>query len=141
MKILVATDGSKNALRAVKFAVKLDQLLKERGTITLISVHEDAALRHAQRFVGRKAVEDYLRDLSEADLAPARRVLDKAKVRHDMVIRTGHVAGEIAATADAGKFDMIVLGCKGRSALKDLLIGSVAHRVSELAKTPVTLIS
>jgi nucleotide-binding universal stress UspA family protein len=140
MKILVATDGSKNALRAVKFAIMLDQSLKARGSITLISVHDDTALRHAQRFVGRKAVEDYLRDLSEADLSPARRLLDKAGARHDMIIRTGHVASEIAAAATAGKFEMIVLGCKGRSALKDLLIGSVAHRVSELAKTPVTLI-
>ena len=140
MKILVATDGSRNALRAVKFAVKLDQLLKERGSITLISVHDDTALRHAQRFVGRKAVEEYLRDLSEADLAPARKVLDKSGARHDMIIRTGHIASEIAAAATAGRFDLIVLGCKGRSAIKDLLIGSVAHRVTELAKTPVMLI-
>jgi nucleotide-binding universal stress UspA family protein len=33
-----------------------------------------------------------------------------------------------------------VLGSKGRSSLKDLLIGSVAQRVSELSKVPVLLV-
>jgi len=140
MKILVATDGSKNALRAVRFAAKLDQSLKERGTVTLISVHDDTGLRHAQRFVGKKAVGEYLRELSENDLAPARAVLDKAGTRHDMVIRIGHVAHEIAAAGREGHFDLIVLGSKGRSALKDLVIGSVAMRVSAVATTPVVLV-
>lgn len=140
MKILVATDGSKNAVRAVKYVARLDQMLRERGTVTLISVHDDTALRHAQRFVGRKAVEDYLRDLSEKDMAEARKVLDKAGVRHDMIIRTGHIATEIAAAARDGKFDLLVLGSKGRSALKDLVMGSVATRVSTLSSVPVLLV-
>lgn len=140
MKILVATDGSKNAVRAVKYAARLDQMLRERGTVTLISVHDDTALRHAQRFVGRKAVEDYLRDLSEKDMAEARKVLDKAGVRHDMIIRTGHVATEIADAAREGKFDLLVLGSKGRSALKDLVMGSVATRVTTLSSVPVLLV-
>lgn len=140
MKILVATDGSKNALRAVKYAAKLVDDLKSESTITLISVHDDVALRHAERFVGKKAVTDYLRDLSEQDLAESRNALDKAGVRHDMVIRTGNVGTEIAAAAHEGKFDLILLGSKGRSALKDLLMGSVAQRVMEFAKTPVLMV-
>lgn len=140
MKILVATDGSKNSLRAVKHVAKLATLFKEPVSVTLVSVHDDIALRHAQRFVGRTAVEDYLRDLSEKDLAEARKVLDKAGLRHDMVMRTGHVAGEIAAAGTEGKFDFIVMGSKGRSALKDLLVGSVARRVIEVSKIPVMLI-
>jgi nucleotide-binding universal stress UspA family protein len=140
MKILVATDGSKNALRAVKYAAKLVDDLKSESTITLISVHDDVALRHAERFVGKKAVADYLRDLSEQDLADSRKSLDKAGVRHDMVIRTGNVGAEIAAAAAEGKFDLILMGSKGRSALKDLLMGSVAQRVMEFAKTPVLMV-
>jgi nucleotide-binding universal stress UspA family protein len=140
MKILVATDGSKNALRAVKYAAKLTEDLKSPSTITLISVHDDVALRHAERFVGKKAVTDYLRDLSEQDLADSRKALDKTGVRHDMVIRTGNIGAEIATAAQEGKFDLIVMGSKGRSALKDLLMGSVAQRVMEFAKTPVLMV-
>jgi nucleotide-binding universal stress UspA family protein len=140
MKILLATDGSKNALRAVRHTARLAADLKSDPSVTLISVHDATALRHAQRFVGRKAVDDYLRDLSEADLADARKVLDKAGVRHDMIIRTGHIGVEIAAAAAEGKFDLVVLGSKGRSALKDLLMGSVAQRVMELSKVPVLMV-
>jgi nucleotide-binding universal stress UspA family protein len=66
MKILVATDGSKNALRAVKFAIALvkDSSLKT-NSITVISVHDDAGLRHAKSFVGSDAITDYLRELSD----------------------------------------------------------------------------
>lgn len=140
MKLLVATDGSKNSLRGVRHAIALLKKLAEPGSITLISVHDDTALRHARRFVGKQAVDEYLRELSDADLADARKLLDKAGVKHDNIIRTGHVATEIANAADKGKYDMIVLGSKGRSALKDLLIGSVAKRVIEIARTPVLLV-
>jgi len=140
MKMLVATDGSKNSLRAVKYAARLLGRLAEGGSITLISVHDDVALRHARRFVGKQAVEEYLRELSEQDLADARKLLDKAGVAHDMIIRTGHVASEIVDAAERGRFDLLVLGSKGRSALKDLLIGSVAKRVAEISKVPVLLV-
>jgi nucleotide-binding universal stress UspA family protein len=50
------------------------------------------------------------------------------------------VAQEIVDQADQGKFDLIVMGHKGRSALRDLLIGSVAQRVLAMAKTPVLLV-
>ena len=140
MKLLVATDGSKNSLRAVKYAIQLLERMSQAGSITLISVHDDVALRHARRFVGKQAVDDYLRELSEQDLADSRKLLDKAGITHDMIIRTGHVASEITDAAERGKFELLVLGSKGRSALTDLLIGSVARRVAEMSKVPVLLV-
>ena len=140
MKLLVATDGSKNSLRAVSYAADLLGKLGGAGSMTLISVHDDAALRHARRFVGKQAIDDYLHELSDADLAEARALLDKASVKYDSVVRTGHIASEIAEAGEAGHYDLIILGSKGRSALKDLLIGSVAKRVAEIARTPVLLV-
>ena len=140
MKILVATDGSKSALQAVKYASKLvRQLSSTSSSITLISVHDDTGLRHAKAFVGSDAVADYLRELSEKELKPAQKVLDAAGIKHDMEVRIGHVAQEIVQCAKAGKFDLIVLGAKGRSAIVDLLLGSVAQRVLSTAETPVLL--
>lgn len=140
MKLLVATDGSQNALRAVEFAASLVGRLREGGTLTLISVHDDVALRHARRFVGKQAVDEYLRELSEQDLASARELLDKMGVAHDMIIRIGQVANEISQAGETGGFDLIVLGSKGRTGLKDLLIGSVARRVSEISGVSVVLV-
>lgn len=141
MKILVATDGSRPALRAVRYAAKLvGQLLSKSSSITLVSVHDDVGLRHAKAFVGSDAVADYLRELSEKELKAARKLLASAGVKHDMEIRTGHVAQEIVDCAKSGRFDLIVLGAKGRSAISDLLLGSVAQRVLATAKTPVLLV-
>jgi nucleotide-binding universal stress UspA family protein len=141
MKILVATDGSKHALRGVEYAVKFVRLLRSAtNPITLISVHDDVGLRSAKSFVGSAKVADYLREMSEKELKPARKLLDAAGVKHNMVIRTGHVAQEIVACANDGKFDLIVMGSKGRSAFADLLLGSVAQRVLATAKQPVVLV-
>lgn len=141
MKILIAIDGSKPALRAVKHAIKLlGQMADASHSITLVSVHDDVGLRHAQRYVGHEAVADYLRELSEKDLKPAQKLLDAAGLKHDMDIRTGHVAQEIVTCAKAGKFDLLMLGAKGRNALADLLLGSVAQRVLATATTPVLLV-
>jgi nucleotide-binding universal stress UspA family protein len=136
MKILVPTDGSACALRAVKYAASL----RPKVSVTLISVHDDTGLRHVKKFIPKDTVSDYLRELSDKDLKSARSALDKAGVPHDMVIKTGHVAEEIAKAAKAGKFDLIVMGAKGRSAVSDLLIGSVAQRVLTLTKLPLTFI-
>ena len=138
MKILVATDGSKPALHAVKYAAKLVGLLSSSSnSITLISVHDDAGLRHVKAFIGREVIADYLRELSEKELKLARKVLDGAGVKHNMEIRTGPVAQEIVGCAKVGKFDLIVLGSKGRGAISDLLLGSVAQRVLATADIPV----
>ena len=140
MKILVATDGSKPSLKAVKQAIKLAQQGSGSNTVTLISVHDGTALRHAERFVGKQAVADYLRELSDKDLAEAHTLLEKSGLRHDLIIRTGHVAAEIVAAAEQGRFELLLVGSKGHSALEDFLLGSVARRVAETCKVPVLIV-
>ena len=140
MKLLVATDGSKASLKAVKQAIKLVQQSTGSSAVTLISVHDGAALRHAERFVGKAAADDYLRELSDTDLIAAHKLLEKAQVPHDMIIRTGHVASEIVAAAAKGKFDMLLVGSLGRSAIEDFFLGSVAQRVTEMSTVPVLVV-
>ena len=74
------------------------------------------------------------------DLKPAQRVLDAARVKHSMVIKRGHVAEEIINQANKDKVDLIVMGAKGRSGILDVLMGSVAQRVSSSAKQAVLLV-
>jgi nucleotide-binding universal stress UspA family protein len=139
MKILVAVDGSRSSLHAVKYAAKLSTNLRSDDIVTLISVHDDLTVRHAQHFVGNAQTQDYLRDLSEKDLKAGLSVLVKLGIKHNAIIQTGHVAEVIATTANKG-FDMLVMGSKGRSGIADLLIGSVAQRVMSMCKKPVLLV-
>jgi nucleotide-binding universal stress UspA family protein len=141
MKILAATDGSKHALRAIKHAAALLANNKDKtNSVTLISVHDDAGLRHAQSFVGKSAITDYLREESDRDLKSAMKVLNDAGIKHDQIIVVGKPATEIVEAAQKGKFDLVVLGSKGRNAVSDLLLGSVAQRVMSLCKQPVLLV-
>jgi nucleotide-binding universal stress UspA family protein len=147
MKILIPTDGSKSSLNAVKYAAKLASSLRTKNTITLINVHDEAGLLYADQFAGVPNVtinledmHDYLLEMSRKELKSAQKILDKANVKHDMIIGIGRVTDEILAVANKDKYDLIIMGSKGRSAFADLLVGSVAQRVLHSAKQPVLLV-
>ena len=140
MKVLLPIDGSKSSLNAAKYVAKLAKNSRSRAVITLVSVHDDASLSHVKQFVSKSVVDDYLREVSEKELKAAQKVLDTARVKHNMVIKRGHIAEEIIALANKDKVDLIVMGAKGRGGLLDILMGSVAQRVSGSAKQPVLLV-
>ena len=140
MKILLPIDGSKSSLNAVKYVAKLAKNSRSPVNVTLVSVHDDIGLSHVKQFVSKSVVDDYLREISEKELKPAQKVLDMAGVKHNMAIRRGPISQEIIALANKDKVDMIVMGAKGRSGLLDVLMGSVAQRVSSSAKQPVLLV-
>ncbi len=140
MKVLLPIDGSKSSLNAVKYVAKLAKNSRSPVSVTLVSVHDDVGLGHVKQFVAKSVVDDYLREVSEKELKPAQKVLDAAGIKHNMVIRRGSISQEIIALANKDKVDIIVMGAKGRSGLLDVLIGSVAQRVSSSAKQPVLLV-
>lgn len=139
MKILVPVDGSKSALNAVKYAAKLSSNMRSADSITLMTVHDDHGLRHAKQLVGHAVVEDYLREISDKELKSALSVMKKTGIKYNTIMQTGPVASTISNVANKG-YDMVVMGTKGRSALADLLIGSVAQRVVATCKKPVVLV-
>jgi nucleotide-binding universal stress UspA family protein len=139
MKILVAVDGSKASLHAVKYAAKLSTNLRSEDLVTLVTVHDDQGLRHAEHLVGAEAVQDYLRELSDRELKAGLAVLVKAGIKHNAIIQTGPVADTIVNLAHKG-FDLVVMGSKGRSGVIDLLLGSVAQRVMSTCNKPVLLV-
>ena len=140
MKVFVAIDGSKNSLRGLKYAIKLAGKLSAPSHLIIANAHDDIALRGASQFVGKQAVDRYLEELAESELKPAIEHARKSGVTFESRVLRGRVAQAIAESADASQCDLIVLGSKGRSAFKDLMIGSVAQRVASLAKTPVVLV-
>ena len=140
MKILLPIDGSKSSLNAAKYVVKMAKNSRSPVSVTLVSVQDDLGLGRVKQFVAKSVVDDYLREVSEKELKAAQKVLDSARVKHNMVIKRGHIAEEIIALANKDKVDMIVMGSKGRSGFIDALMGSVAQRISSLAKQPVLLI-
>ena len=140
MKILLPIDGSKSSLNAAKYIAKMAKNSRSPVTVTLVSVHDAIGLGHVKQFVAKSVIDDYLREVSEKELKSAQKVLDAASVKHNMAIKRGHIADEIINLANKDKVDLIVMGAKGRSGFVDVLMGSVAQRVSSSAKQPVLLV-
>jgi nucleotide-binding universal stress UspA family protein len=132
-RILVPTDFSRHATRALQYAVPLAQQVG--GKVTLL---------HA---IDMPVVPAQLGALmtDEARLtAGAQSGLDQLAARlvpgpllGKTVVRLGRAHEEIARAAKGQKIDLIVLAMRGRTGLQRALLGSTAERVVRHASCPV----
>ena len=139
LKLLVPTDGSENALRAVRYVAELAShgvpieaallnvqrpvMSGEVGAVAPIEIAEDARAAAAGSAVGK-----------------ARVVLDAAKVPVVVHEAIGNAAEEIARAAEALGCHGIVMGHRGIGTLASLVMGSVSEHVVRLDRVPVTLV-
>ena len=134
--VLVPVDGSKHSKKAVEFAS--DLCSKLGGKLSLLHVME--SLPHDRTLVLGAASITVNSDTEEL-AAVGGKVLDAAKEvagAHgcsDVETKSvrGDPASEIVSRASAIDADMIVMGSRGLSDLKGLLLGSVSHKVNHLA--------
>lgn len=150
-KILVPVDGSDAALRAVRFANYLASVTG--AALTLLHVQDNSALellRVGNRDTGANSDETNLSDEQFEDIA-RKFVADpyfeaaKAAIEIDTLnVETEHCFGkasaEICALSEREGFDLIVMGSKGQSDVKDLLLGSISSQVVHRALCPVTIV-
>ena len=140
MKILVAVDGSRHALAAVRCVIEHAGWYRARPQVELVTVHLPVpAVRGMRAVVGTKQIERYYRDEGEAALAAARRRLRAARIPHRAHILVGAVAGRIVQHAAATRCDLICMGSRGLGDLGKALLGSTATKVANLSKIPVLL--
>lgn len=147
-KILVATDGSNHAQSAI--AVAGDLAEKYNAELILLHVLQrnvSGSLRHMAEVEYGASLQAGSDARSEAALYEAitdmgRRILERGRdlveeigvqnVR--MLSVEGDPAHQIIGTASAEACDLIIMGSRGLSDLKGLLMGSVSHKVSQLAQ-------
>lgn len=139
MKILLAVDGSEATKHMLAKLGAHDEWLGKGHHLTALTVVTPITA-YASRFVSREAMEGYYRDEAEAVLRPVHAFGHQNGWRLEDVYLTGHAGDEIARYADEGKFDMIVMGTHGHTALTNVVLGSVATRVLALSRRPVLLI-
>jgi nucleotide-binding universal stress UspA family protein len=139
MKMLIPFDGSESASRA------LDHVLHLRNQGLLVDIHllnvqRPVASGHAKMFLDADEVRRVCHEDGVKTLEPARQRLDAATVpyRHHIII--GHVTETIVRFAKELGAELIVMGSRGTSPLADLVLGSVANKVIQLAPVPVTLV-
>jgi len=135
-KILVPVDGSQGSLNALDKAIKIAK--KFDGKITLINVYWISAFRLTPSQLVDYVVE--VRKIGEEILAEGKKVVRSEEVPVESIIKEGHIVGEILKTAKEGNYDLIVMGARGISKIKEILLGSVSYGVTAHAPCPVLIV-
>lgn len=139
LKLLIAIDGSANALRA------LDHVLHEikqegRYTILLLNVQLPVASGHARMFISKDDLQNYYREEGSKQLVEAQARLDAAQQTYESFVVVGHPATCIVQAAEKYAVDRIVIGTHGHSAFGHMMLGSAADEIIRSAKFPVLLV-
>ena len=134
-KILVAIDGSTSAKRAFAQSLYLASKCDSRLEIVHVVPCE----------FGGDSVNTF--ELVEELKTKGKKILEQCKkiaARNNISIKTmselGDPAKIIIKLAKSNDFDLIIMGSRGRGALKELLLGSVTQKVAHHAKCPVMVV-
>lgn len=138
-RILVPIDGSTYAKRAIPIAIEVSQKFRSDVLVLHVSEHDSnlAAAYSPETAVALSSMTPTEASELVADAVKAirdARIYVKGEVRDAAI---GQVAKVIVETATDNNIDLIVMGSRGLSDLQGLLLGSVTHKVIQLANIPV----
>ena len=146
--ILVPIDGSDNALRAVDYAAALASsagmqiLLLHVGPLSPIRMLEAMGYPAATRDKAREATAEFETDraeMAEALFKAAReRIPDGVEV--GQILEAGDPAQVIIDEVDKLGNAVIVMGNRGLSSVREVMLGSVSNKVLHRARCPVTIV-
>ena len=134
--ILVATDGSAHALEALSVALELAE--PERGVVYVLNVPERPKANDALGIaagapdlnVSREEVLQHGQNLIAEVLS---KVGEHRGASVVPIARLGDPVDVILEEAEQRHVDAIVLGSRGMSDFKSMVMGSVSHKVAHLA--------
>ena len=145
-KIVIAFDGSANAQRAVRLVATW--VAPPDGRVTLVTVAEGLAPSSHGPVVGgiRATIAREVRRINAEGAKAAKKALDRAAAgmkrsgwRTHTQLRTGEPLRELMVAVSTEDADMLVVGARGTSGVRQLLLGSVAEGVLNRSPVPVLL--
>lgn len=146
-KILVAIDGSKPSLDASEQAISL----AAKYEAELIAVHvvsPDVRYGYLEDVI-TPGLPASLKEVVVLAMEKGQKYLDnvkqnasenKVEVRTEVLIGASSVVKEIVEYAEEHKIDLIVIGTRGISGIKKMLLGSTASGVLSYAHCPVLIV-
>jgi nucleotide-binding universal stress UspA family protein len=135
-KILVPLDGSEQSIWALGKAIQIAK--RVNGEITLIHVYSisPTAITPMQVYKYAQAMRKH----GIGILEDGKKKAEAEGVQAQTLLVDGHTVEEILNAAKEGNFSLIVIGARGLSKMKELLLGSVSDAVTRLAPCPVLVI-
>ena len=149
-KILITVDGSEESMNAADYAIAMAK--KEDNDAQLIALHvlfSQTGYAYSTNIFGLvtpSSINELLQDAKHE----AQQWFDKIKekmyenrdvqLKTEVVVSPTSVVGAIVDYAERENLDLIVIGSRGRSGFKKLLLGSTASGVITYATCPVLVV-
>ncbi len=145
-KILVAVDGSENSMRALDFAV--DFADKYGAPLTVVNVTESSGVASVPPEIAAYTSDNMVvvaRDLRRVHEDMLEKAMTRAKAAKpnlpvSTVLREGNPASEIVALAKEGSFDVVVVGHRGISKVREMFLGSISDKVTHSLTCTVIIV-
>jgi len=140
-RILVPLDGSEHSINALKKAIQIAE--KHEGKITLLHAYTTHVVSLPKEYVMTETTPETVDISSEVGaniLADAEAKAENAGVQVETLLAMGQPVEKIVEASESGKFDLIVIGARGLSPIKEILLGSVSHGVASHARCPVLIV-
>ena len=135
-KIFVPLDGSKNSIRSLETAITLAR----NGSATITGFYCINAQPNSE-FRGVASVTKALNKEVEKIMENAKKLSAQNGIVFTHKIGKGEIGYNIIkATHGKTKYDMIVMGSRGRSSRKEMFFGSVSNYVIHTSKIPVLIV-
>ena len=143
-RILVGLDGSSRGLRTAEAAAGLAATFG--AELHLLTVTRPYAVSpevqgylEAENLLGEPRY--VLDEKTQAIVDKAKAIAEQKRVRKvQIVVREGKPAGVLVDYAKSHKMDLLVVGSRGLGELEAVLLGSVSHKVSQLAGCSVLIV-
>ncbi len=141
-RILVAVDGSEASMDAADYAIDMAKMYNAQLTTLTVS-------HISLSSYGLAAPPDAIKQRKEKHELESKQWFDKfnqSAKQNDIQLKTElidsqmSVEGAIVEYAESNGIDVIILGTRGRSGIKKLLLGSVASGVITYATCPVIVV-
>ncbi|HEX5519804.1 MAG TPA: universal stress protein [Candidatus Nitrosocosmicus sp.] len=147
-KILIGIDGSDSSLNAAKYAIDLSK--KFNSEIILLSI-VPSKIHHGDSsgvfgMVSPSYLSDYRKEAEEwfkefIDQVKDNESFDiEKRIITDVITSPFSIAASILNYAEERNVDLIIIGTRGNSGLKKMLLGSVASDVVTYSYCPVLVI-
>src|ERR1700694_134115 len=138
-RIVVGVDGSPQAEAALRWAVRMGKGMGSEGTAAYAV---DVPVYFPQPYgIPVQFDEEWHAAMKSEFEEKWCKPLKVSGVRYRTVMEDGHAASVVGEVADRENADVIVVGRRGRSGVKELLLGSVRHALVLHSKRPVLVIS
>lgn len=138
--IMVAIDQDQITNKILDATVEIAR--NKPTQVTLIHVSQEY-VSNGMTYVPENFLEDILNEMEKASLQQlqqAKSKLESAGINPKTIHLKGNPAHEILKYARDTEQQLIIIGSRGLSGIKEIMLGSVSHKVSQLAICPVLIV-